>query len=254
MPAVMREYDYYGYARSRQGVARNATSVSRSNVNQTATHKPTSETTKNAIRNILNDDAIGTNSKKATRVYAQTVKNSSESPYRATTAKKKTKEDLDPVVFPKKQPLQKPQEMKLKKVESLKKAKEKALQKQKTKVKETVKHICMAGILFAMFFLICYRYTSINESFSELNGIKSTLKEKETLNEQVESSIKQNTDLSYIESYAKYQLGMQKPKSSQIKKIVVDKKDKITTPVEIKEEKEKGFLETLMGDFLKIVD
>ena len=177
MPAAMREYDYYGYARSRQGVARSATSVSRSTANQTPTRKPTSETTKNAIRSVLNDDMIGTNTKRATRVYSQTVKSSTQS--HTTGTKKKSREDLDPVVFPKKQPVQKPQEMKLKKVESLKKAKEKALQKQKTKVKETVKHIFMVGILFAMFFLICYRYTSINESFNELNGIKANLKEKE---------------------------------------------------------------------------
>ena len=244
MPALAHDYDYYGYARSRQGVARNATPVSRPKQTQT-THRPTSESTKAAIRNALSDDFVGGSSKKAV----------TKDNIRVATAKKKSKqEEIEPVVFKKKENIQKPEELKLKKMEMAKKAKAKKVQKQKAKVKETIIHVMLTGILFAMFFLICYRYTAINESFSELNAMKSSLKEKETINEQVESSIKQNTDLAYIENYAKYQLGMQKPKSSQIQKIAIDKKDKITTPIEIREETEKGLLEKLLDDFMKIID
>ena len=142
--------------------------------------------------------------------------------------------------------------MKLKKMHTTKKEKE--LQKQKAKVKNTFKNVLLVGLLFSMFFLICYRYTAINEAFSEVNTIKSDLKNKETINAQMESTIKQNTDLAYIENYAKYQLGMQKPKSSQIQKLTIEKEDKITTPIEIKEEKEETTFQKILNDVIKVLD
>ena len=78
----------------------------------------------------------------------------------------------------------------------------------------------------------------INEAFNNLSDLKADVRNKQTINSQLESNIKQNTDLAYIENYAKYQLGMQKPKESQIQKVVVGKQDKILVPIEIKEEEE----------------
>ena len=47
---------------------------------------------------------------------------------------------------------------------------------------------------------------------------------------------------------------MQKPKYSQIKKINVKKQDKITTPIEIKEEEEEGVFTKILNGLLKILD
>ena len=46
---------------------------------------------------------------------------------------------------------------------------------------------------------------------------KCGVKTAQTINEQIQADIDSQTDLSYIENYAKYQLGMQKPKEEQIK-------------------------------------
>ena len=111
MPALKEDYDYYGYARSRQGVARSATPNSRSMANNKAVRKPTSDVTKMATRNALRDDFIGT-----------TKKGSSKSHTTGTTAKKTTAKkhtEIEPVVFQKKvkENIQKPEEMKLKKMQ-----------------------------------------------------------------------------------------------------------------------------------------
>ena len=74
-----------------------------------------------------------------------------------------------------------------------------------------------------------------------------------SLNAQLESDIETQTDLSNIETYAKYQLGMQKPKDSQIKRIIVTKEDKISTPVVIESE-ESSFLSNLWHDIVNILD
>ena len=46
---------------------------------------------------------------------------------------------------------------------------------------------------------------------------------------------------------------MQKPKDSQIQKVVIDKEDKIATPVVIEEEEE-TFWKKLMNDIRNILD
>ena len=199
MPALKEDYDYYGYARSRQGVARSATPVSRSTPKASNAHKPTSDVTKMATRNALRDDFIGTTKKTSTK--SQTTK---------TTGKKSASRiaEIEPVVFQKKQAktMQKPEELKLKKMQVAKKEKAKKIAKQKAKAKANVRTFLGGLCLFAMFFMICLRYTIINEAFNEVNDMKASLREKETVNAQLESNIKQNTDLSYIEKYAKYQL------------------------------------------------
>ena len=56
---------------------------------------------------------------------------------------------------------------------------------------------------------------------------------------------------SYIENYARYQLGMQKPQDSQIMYINVEKQDKIFTPV-ITEEEETSWFSGLMEKIANI--
>ena len=47
---------------------------------------------------------------------------------------------------------------------------------------------------------------------------------------------------------------MQKPKTAQIQKIVIEKEDKITTPIEIKEEVKETSFSKIVENLLKILD
>ena len=257
MPALQQEYDYYEYARRRQGAVRDAvpssavskkvaprgnkTSVSSRSSSKNLNLKTTTtrDVTKRATRMAMDDEFIG-------------VKKSSSSKRTSARKVQSKKTSLDPVVFDKKKSLKKPQEMTLTRPKSNVKAKE--LEKQKAKVKEMFENVVLASLIFGMLFLICYRYSTINEAFNELNDLKSDVKEKQTINAQIESNIMQNTDLAYIENYAKYQLGMQKPKESQIQKVSVGKQDKILLPIEIKEEEEKSGLDALLEKALELFD
>lgn len=247
MPALKQEYDYYEYARSRQGTAKKAVPSSavskKSKQVQTMTLKtnPTREATKKATRIAMGDDFIGT---KKTRPATKKVSN--------TKKRELSKDEYLLSNRRKEKTFEKPSEMKLKKPKSNLKAREVA--KQKAKVKEMLKNTFVASIIFGMLFLVCYRYSCINEAFNEVNDLKYSLKKKQTVNAQIESNIQKETDLAYIENYAKYQLGMQKPKDSQIQKINVKKQDKITTPIEIKEEEDEGVFTKILNGLLKILD
>jgi len=89
---------------------------------------------------------------------------------------------------------------------------------------------------FAVAFFICYRYSIINEKFNLVEKSKKELLNVQTVNEQLQAEIESETDLSYIENYAKYQLGMQKPQNSQTIYINTEKQDKIFTPVKSDDE------------------
>lgn len=253
MPALQQEYDYYEYARRRQGTVKNtvptsavrkntSNKVSSTKVNpRTLKTTTTREVTRNSTRIATRDnDFIGTKRKVATKKVATKAK---------TTSKKAS---IDPVVFNSKKEIKKPQEMKLTKPKASLNAK--AIQKQKAKVKEMAKKLFVSTLVFGMFFLICYRYSSINESFNELNNLKQDVRNKQTINAQLEKNIKENTNLEEIEIYAKYQLGMQKPKESQIQKISIGKQDKIITPVVVEEEQEDGIIAKIAKDIRKILD
>ena len=146
----------------------------------------------------------------------------------------------------------KPKEMSLKHAEKVTAPKNKVKSVEKKK-ENVLKTLAFSMCAFSILFLICYRSSAINESFNALSTIKSELDTANTLNAQLESDIETQTDLSNIETYAKYQLGMQKPKDSQIKRIVVTKEDKISTPVVIESE-ESSFLSNLWHDIVNILD
>lgn len=267
MPALQQEYDYYEYARRRLGAVRNAvpsSSVRKSTANtrkapvntvkvsvKNLKTTTTRDVTRNATRIATRDDSFIQNKRKTTTKKVSNAKTTS----RSNTVKRNTtskKASIDPVVFNNKKTYQKPQEMTLKKPQS--NIKSKVIQNQKARVKEMLKKLAISSMVFAMFFLICYRYSMINESFNELNDLKNDVRNKQTVNAQLESNIKKDTDLAYIENYAKYQLGMQKPKESQIQKISIGKQDKIILPVEIEEEKEESIFSNIVKDIRKILD
>jgi predicted RNase H-like nuclease (RuvC/YqgF family) len=94
----------------------------------------------------------------------------------------------------------------------------------------------------------------INEKFNEVNSLEKSLSSTKALNQQLSTDIESKTDLNYIEKYAKYQLGMQKPSEGQIVRIAYEKHDKISTPVVIEEVQENSFLDNLLNDLKNLID
>lgn len=228
MPALKYDYDYYdSYQANKKGVAKNARSLSATkNVSQSARKSVTSDATRNS-----------------TRVATRSVTSASNS--KAT--QRKNKNDIDiPVMVKRKVNVEKPKEMKLNKP--------KAKAKKKAKSKNVLAGICIGTWVTTVLFAVCMRYTIINEKFNEVNALEKELDSVKALNGQLNANIESKTDLSYIEKYAKYQLGMQKPNDSQIVRINYEKQDKISTPLVIEEEKELGFFEKLFNDLLNLVD
>ncbi len=254
MPAIQNEYDDYGYIAMRRGTAKAAPRVSDSEKRSAVktTTRPTAtkvNTARMAAAKNANKESIRTVMRENSKTV--TTKNVAKSNTK-TTAKRRTTHNLD--VPGNKKRVSKPEEISLKKAEFMKSPKQKAKVNANTLKKENIlKNTATFLCVFSVLFLICYRSSVINESFRDLNLIKAALVNANTVNAQIESDIQTQTDISSIESYAKYQLGMQKPKDSQIQRVVVEKEDKISTPVVIEEE-ENSFWDNLVNDVLNILD
>ncbi|MBR3888590.1 MAG: hypothetical protein IKJ32_05780 [Clostridia bacterium] len=235
---------------SAKATASRTTTVRATSTRATTARATTNRTT--STRTASARPATRTTAKKATTVEA--VKSANRASVRAimaengksttkkkatTTRRKTTNKNLEvPEML--KAKAAKPKEMSLKHADKMVAPKKKA--KTVAKKKESVlKTMALSMFAFSMLFLICYRSSAINESFNALGNIKSDLEDANTVNAQLASDIETQTDISAIETYAKYQLGMQKPKDSQIKKIVIDKEDKISTPVVIEAEDNSTF-------------
>ena len=273
MPAIQNEYDDYSYIAMRRGTAKAAPRVADSKKRVSTTNKTVKRpvtktankpkatnvsTSRMAAAKNVNKESIRAvmreNSKPATRTTTTTKKvttSKTKNVNKAVTARKKTTHNLD-VPNIKKKAATKPQEISLKKADMMKSPKQKAnvkTIKKENVVRNTAVFLCMFSVLL----LICYRSSVINESFQALGALKSDLEDTQNLNEQIESSIQKETNPAEIETYAKYQLGMQKPKDSQIQRIYVEKEDRISTPIVIEEEKN-SFMDSLINDLLNLID
>lgn len=111
--------------------------------------------------------------------------------------------------------------------------------KNKTKVNQsknvktsTNKALVVLSIIFvfSMIMVITYRYNIISEKNLESQELKSELESAEANLLASKIAVEQNTNLDYIEAYAKQKLGMQKPSSSQT--VYVDTSN-ITQVVEV---------------------
>ncbi len=132
---------------------------------------------------------------------------------------------LEPEYEPRKNPYAK------KKSSTLKKKTQKQ-QVQKRRVKSQIKAVVYIGVIFALLFVISYRNSLINESFSEKEKLKSTLAVTQKENEQLQVNIENSLNLSNIEKNAKERLGMQKLDNSQKVYVSLPKKDYVEPAVE----------------------
>lgn len=230
---------------TRTTTARAATSRATAKVaTRTATARP-------AARRSTTVEAVKSANRASVRaIMAENGKTTTKK--KATTTRRKTSNKNLEVPEMLKAKAAKPKEMSLKHADKVIAPKKKA--KTVAKKKESVlKTMALSMFAFSMLFLICYRSSAINESFNALGNIKSDLEDANTVNAQLASDIETQTDISAIETYAKYQLGMQKPKDSQIKKIVINKEDKISTPVVIEAESD-STLSRFWHDIRNILD
>ncbi len=134
---------------------------------------------------------------------------------------------LEPEYEPQKNPYakKKPSTLKKKNVQNTQK-------KQKRQLKSHVKAVMYIGIIFAVLFVISYRNSLINESFSKNEKLKSTLAVTQKENEQLQVNIENSLNLSNIEKLAKEKLGMQKLDNSQKVYVSLPKKDYVEPAVE----------------------
>lgn len=269
MPAIQNEYDDYGYIAMRRGTAKAAPRVSDSKKRSTvkSTTRPTAtkvntarmaaakNANKESIRAVMRDNSRTVTSESTRRKTS--VKSNVNARTKTVSKKTTTRKSTHNLAVPNsvnKRRISKPEEISLKKAEFMKSPKQKAKVNANTLKKENIlKNTATFLCVFSVLFLICYRSSVINESFRDLNSLKAALVNANTVNAQIESDIQTQTDISSIESYAKYQLGMQKPKDSQVQRVVVEKEDKISTPVVIEEE-ENSFWDNLVNDVLNILD
>lgn len=269
MPAVDYDYNYYNNARKVNKTAntRRTTNVGSSisaSSNRKQSHTTTRESTKDQVRRAMYETPKKQTSNRTSRTTQRATRKNIDidipvidhgkkviSNSKTTTSRQTTnKQTKNKQIVQKDKKYVKPAEMKLKKPEVSTTQKKKA----KAKAVSRVKNVLYLGLVFVGAFLICYRYSLINEKFNELEKTKKELATAQTVNEQIQADIDSQTDLSYIEKYAKYQLGMQKPSNSQIVYVNVEKEDRILTPITIEEVSEKTWLDKLYEEIVKLFE
>ena len=243
MPALDYDYDYYEYRNGRRVTGssyNNKVGTNRVATTRSANPRVNANRTYQTTVNRKINTATKTTQKRVTTNKTKTIQKT------VTNNILKRKSNIDIPLESSKKIANKPKEMTLKKPVVEEKA--------KISFASAIKNVALVSVFFFLFFLVCYRYSLINEQFNGINKLKKELTVLETTNEQLQADIESKTDLTYVERYAKYQLGMQKPTSSQIQYINVEKKDRITTPVTIDEEEELNWFEKAVSEIRKIID
>lgn len=256
MPLASYDYDYYEYI---NGHRTNKTTYA----TQTASKRTTSQTRKTTTssQNRRATSTTKTQPRATTTTRKKNVNSTAKRPTN-TTAKKTTtrnvatkkttpkattrKYDIDIPIRTSSKITEKPKEMTLKKP--------KAKVNPVTAFKEALARTFGIAVFFAIAFAICYRYSLINEEFIALRNVKKEYENIQNVNEQIEADIESKTDLTYIENYAKYQLGMQKPSDAQLRYVNIEKKDRVLTPVTIEEKTETNWFTNLCKEIGKILD
>ena len=83
-------------------------------------------------------------------------------------------------------------------------------------------------VIFAMFMVITYRYNVISEKNLQIQQLKEDLEVAKSELATSAIALEQVMDVNYVESYAKQQLGMQKPEKSQLIYVNMDGEETVT--------------------------
>ena len=135
-------------------------------------------------------------------------------------------------------------------IDTAKAVKNKAKAKTKAKVKEVnkIKIYSYIALIFAMFAVISFRNSLINETYNQKESLKAQVSAAEKENEQLRINIENNLNLENIQRRATEELGMQKSSNSQKVYINLEKKDYIETG------KDKIILEDRRPWIVQVVD
>lgn len=135
-------------------------------------------------------------------------------------------------------------------IDTARAVKNKAKTKTKAKVKEVnkIKIYSYIVLVFAMFAVISFRNSVINETYNQKESLKSQVLAAEKENEQLRINIENNLNLENIQKRATEELGMQKSSNSQKVYINLEKKDYIETG------KDKIILEDSRPWIVQVVD
>lgn len=115
---------------------------------------------------------------------------------------------------------------------------------------------CKSVLIFAAFFFIIFREAQINELFSNIQKLKTSITTIQKENDQLEINIQNSINANNIEQAAKELLGMQKLTSKQTVYISLPKEDYVehsTEEVIIREEKSwfESFINSVKNIFEK---
>ena len=111
-----------------------------------------------------------------------------------------------------------------------------------------------SALLFCIVFFMIFMNSKINESFSQIQKLKTEITDIQKENDQLAINIQNNINLNNIEQAAKELLGMQKLSSKQTFYINLPKEDYVETRTEkvIIEEEEKNIIENIIGKIKNI--
>jgi len=87
-------------------------------------------------------------------------------------------------------------------------------------------------MIFTMFMVITYRYNVISEKNLEVQQLKEDLEVAKSELATSAIALEQVMDVNYVESYAKQQLGMQKPEKSQLIYVNMEGSDTVSKVTE----------------------
>ncbi len=130
-------------------------------------------------------------------------------------------------------------------------SKEQKLQSEKDQKRKNKKQICLIIATFAIFLVLSYRNSLINEEFKVIQNQKNELSTIEKTNKQLEVSIESSLNLKNIEKVAAEQLGMRKQSTEQTIYTKLPKEDYIEVAGEEIKKEEIGFFEGILNWFKK---
>lgn len=124
----------------------------------------------------------------------------------------------------------------------------------KNENKYNYKPIIYIAIGFVMLFIICYRNSLINESYTEKENLKSQLSEIQKENEQLKVNIESSLNLNSVEKVASEQLGMRKMTNDQKVYVNLQKKDYVeSSKDDIIIENNVSLIDKILNELTKII-
>lgn len=117
--------------------------------------------------------------------------------------------------------------------------------------RKTAKYIIEIAFAFAILLAISYRYSLINDVFTQKEKLKSELSEIQKQNAQLQLNIEKGTNINNVEQQAKEKLGMKKLDNNQKIYVSLPKEDYVESSTQqVQTGTESSWWEELINDLL----